>query len=414
MRNERTASRRLIGLIAAGVAFQCAVLFIVMDPHQLFWPDARQYYTIAQDLADGLPYSTPANPANLYQSPGYPFILSLFIRLAGSDLVRLLLLHVAIFPLFLYSLFRLGTEWKGRRVGLITVLIAVFYPYYIYQPLTMYPESLLMYLLPPAALLALELRKTTRYRYAIMLSMLVATMAMIRPTTLCIVPALLFLVKRGSPIAMNKFSAFAAIIISVPLIAVSSWMLRNEVVHGEFIFSTAGAENLLLSYNENASWSIKRNMLPAEIQMKLKNSGSVFERSRIASGEAEKFMGAHPLQALGIAAVHCLDLWNPIPHTTIESGFAQLKYKLIPAFPYIILLLLGAGGMVLCRRDVFVQSLMMLMLLNTVCNGVVAVSVRYRLVADFAFILPAAWLIAEKSRGVNLKKAFASWLRRIA
>ena len=83
----------LVACIGVAVIFHLAVLFLFMDPHNLFWPDPQENYAIAKDLANGLPYSTPDEESNLGRGIGYPYFLSLLIGVIGPDLLGLRLVH---------------------------------------------------------------------------------------------------------------------------------------------------------------------------------------------------------------------------------------------------------------------------------------------------------------------------------
>jgi 4-amino-4-deoxy-L-arabinose transferase-like glycosyltransferase len=336
-----------------------------MSPDTLFWPDPKHYYSIARGLTEGSPYSTHETVENLYRSPGYPFVLSLMMKIVGTDLVNLRLFHIALFPVFLFTLYKLGTLWKGKLVGLISVLFAVLYPYYIYQPLTLYPESFLVYMFPGMLMLMLLLRNNIKYYLLALLSGLIALAIMIRPTSVYLIPVAFFLIAWRNGLQIKRIIAVGAILALIPVVTVCTWMVRNEIVHGNLIFSTAGSKNLLMSYNENATWRKKVVLLPSCIRKRVDATKDVFEKQEIYKEEVIKYLENQPIKAFTIAFMQCLDLWNPIPRTTTKNGFSQLKFKIVVAIPYIFLLMTGFIG------------------------------VRYRLVTDFAFIIMAAYAIGN-------------------
>ncbi len=402
MKKDKTTLYFLVSLLVIGVVFQCVVLFFIIDPSALNWYDSECYYSIASELAEGAPYSTAESSANLYFSPGYPFILSLMMRIVGTQVVHIRLFHIALFPFFLLTLYQLGRLLKGKTVGLISVLFAVVYPYYLYQPLALYPESFLIYIFPGMLILMFLLREKIRYPLLILLSGVIALAVMIRPVLVYLIPFAWFIIVRWKGCPIKRVIAVGAVLTLIPSAVVCGWMVRNKIVHGDFIFSKSGAYNLLLSYNENADWRIKKAPFPNDIQERLRTAKNDSEKQQIYREEAFNFIKKHPVKSLNIAFMQCLDLWNPIPRTTIDEGFAQSKYKILAAIPYLFFLIAGGFGFVKERKLLFFQFLVVLMVLNTVFNGIVAISVRYRLVTDFAFIIMAAYTIKTGLEKIHL------------
>ena len=307
------------GIMLAGVLFQLVVLFFLMEPNKLFWYDPMDYYTIASNLAHGLPFSTEDTLQNLYRSPGYPFVLSAMIRIVGTKIISLRLFHIALFPVFLWTLYKLGAFWKGKQVGLVSAAFGIFYPLYIYQPLTLYPESFLLYLFPGIILLTFMLRENMRIGLLVFLSALVTLAILIRPTCIYFIPIILFAIFWQKKWQFKKLAITGSILALIPVLAVSSWMVRNKIVHHHLVFSVAGAEGLLMSYNENATWKHKKVEWPDSVQKRVKNARDFFDKQDILTEEAMKFIKRNPVKSFGLAVFRCFDIWNPIPRRRIFS-----------------------------------------------------------------------------------------------
>lgn len=386
----------LILIMLAGILLQLALLFIGMDPDKVDWFDPQDYVRIGRDLAQGEPFSTIENERNLYFSPGYPYLLAAMIKIVGPRVISIRIFHILLFPVFIYFLYRLGKDWKNEQTGLILAALALVYPFYIYVPLTLYPEAILLYLIPVIIWLMLKSGNSPRWYMLLISGALIALAVMIRPTAIFTIPVFVFYVSLKSGWKFKKFLMIGVLICIIPVLAVFGWMLRNNSVHGKPVFSSAGGYNLLMSYNQNATIGVKLDYpLPIEIQKRLDKAANKEEIQSIAQEEALKFIKGHPFKALKLAFYKQLDLWNPFPRTTTKSGFARPQFKLISAIPYIIFLLLGIIGFIRNRKDGFTIALLCLTLLNCLLNGLIAVSVRYRLITDFAFILLAATVISE-------------------
>ncbi len=411
MKKNRIHLFILLSIIIIGLSLQFVTLFFAMEPDVLFWPDPKHYYEIASDLAKGEPYSTIETQENLYRSPGYPFILSLMMRIFGKSVMKLRLIHIALFPIFLFSLYKLGSLWKNQITGLICAFLGALYPLYVYTPLTLYPESFLLYLFPGIFILILKLKDKVHYNLLFLLSALITLAIMIRPTCVyLLVVVFLYLIwhRTLNGLHMKKLIVISILLSIMPMVSVSGWMVRNKVVHDRFLFSTAGLKNILMSYNENANWQSKNAPLPTSVREKILGAADDKKRNEIYIYEIKKFIKNHPFKVSYIAFMQCLDLWNPVPRTATKEGLARLRFKIILAISYVFFLILGFFVIIREKKDAFVKCLVITMIFNTVINGLMAVSVRYRLLTDFAFILPASFaveklLIRLRSRTILIK-----------
>ncbi|MFH1279807.1 MAG: glycosyltransferase family 39 protein [Candidatus Eisenbacteria bacterium] len=393
MKNHRPTLATITGIILLGVALQSAVLFFALDPHKLYWKDARIYYKSAVRLHEGHPFSTTDDSAGMWHPPGYSYILSYMMKVAGTNVLNLRLFHVALFPVFLVLLYRLGAVWRGERTGRIAMILGALYPPYIYMSLSLYAESLLIYMYVGIALLVFLLARRPTYLVLIPLVLLISVAVMMRPTALIlsIVAALVML--HGERSEWKRALAMGLLVIAVPGALATGWCIRNSHVHGRFTFSATAAGTLLANYNEGASWRDKKVSLPEEIQQKLSSASTFEEKDKIRTDAVRKFIREHPFWSMKIALLQSIASWSPWPVTMSTGGHAGWKYKGGAAVPFGLLCVFGIWGIVRERKDRFVQSLVLLMILNTVANGVAGVSYRYRVVTDFALILTASVIL---------------------
>jgi hypothetical protein len=380
----------LAGIISLGLAFQLIILFWVLDPNDLFWPDPKLYYGIAKGLYAGGPYSTVGNDSNIVVAPGYPYILSFMMHIVGTSVVALKLCHVALFPLFLYSLYKLGEAWQGERTGLVFTFLGIFYPYYLYIPLTLYTESFSIYLFPFIAYLIFKLRNNYHWSHMLLLSVLIALSIMIRPTNVYWIVIGLFYMLYKKHYSISELIKRSLVMILIPIICVLAWLERNKNLYGDYIF-TKTQTVILDTYNENRRIGSKEwAPLPEGIQKRLSGAKNFKEINHISQEEVKSFIFSRPFRALAIAFMNCVNYWNPIPKTFTKDGMASNKFKILAAIPYVVFLFLGTIGFIRKRRDLFAQTLLLLMLLNTLFNAPLMVSVRYRVIVDFSFILLAS------------------------
>lgn len=396
MRKNNVKTKSVMLVATAGVVLQILILFVILpEPSKLSWPDPNHYYNIARTLYDGGPYSTAENARNLYRSPGYPFILSLAMHIAGTSIIGIRLFHIALFPFFLITLYKLGEKLFGHRTGILTMLLCVLYPIYLYVPLTLYPESLLIYIFAAIALFLLYARENLSTTILILLGAFICLAVMIRPTAVVWIPVAFFYLGWKSNLRPMTYVKLVVVLVVLPAACVFSWMQRNYSVHGCRVFTTAGSVNLLNSYNENSTWKNKSNFVDptGEFERKLSQKETLAEREDLRMFEVRKFIMNNPGKALKLVFMRCLDLWNPIPRTTTRDGAARLKFKIVNAATFLPLVILGLSGFAINLRSLFTKSLLALVVLNTAINGIAAVSIRYRAVTDFALILMAAFVL---------------------
>jgi len=359
-----------------------------MDPHILEWPDPNNYYSIAKSLASGDSYSIDIE--NLYRSPGYPYFLSFIIRLVGSNILFIRLVHVGFYAVFLIGVYCLGKEWKESKFGLLLTFVCSLYPYFIYLPLTLYPEALLIFISSWIIYFLLRMVNEFTYYNLFMACLFISVGILARPTYIIIAFTFFFYLIIVKTLLLNRLKVFIFLII-IPVFILSLWGYRNLKVHDHFIISTAASKNLYLSFNENATIYTKSDCpIPEKIQKKLALAKNVFEEDNIYKASAIEFIKQNKLHSFYLASFRIIDLWNPIPHTS--TNYSLLK-KILSSIPYSMIVLLAFGGFYLLRKESFSYLLIAIFVLNTIANGVFAVSVRYRLIFDIILIMFATYYI---------------------
>lgn len=378
----------LLGIIFFGCILQILFLFILMNPHLLEWPDPKDYYAIAQTLARGDSYTTDVS--NLYRSPGYPYFLSFIIGIVGSNILFIRLVHILFYAFFLLGVYFLGKEWKGSKFGLFLTFACSLYPYFVYIPLTLYPESLLIFISSWIVFVLLKMTKSFSYQNLFIASFLISTGILVRPTYIIISIVFFLYLFIAKSLFFNKLKVFVFLIL-IPMFILSLWGYRNLRMHNHFIISTAASINLYSSFNENTTIYTKSDCpIPEEMQSKLAQAKNVFEKDSIYKSSAIEYIIQNRLHCIYLASVRIIDLWSPIPHTS--TNYSLLK-KILSAIPYSVILLLSFLGIYLLRKEPLTYLLMGIFVLNTIVNGMLAVSIRYRVIFDIILIMFATYYV---------------------
>lgn len=378
----------LLSIICFGCCLQLLFLFIFMNPHVLEWPDPNNYYSIAKGLVRGDSYSIDLE--NLYRSPGYPYFLSFIISVVGSNILFIRLVHIGFYAIFLIGVYYLGKEWKGFKFGLLLTFICSLYPYFIYLPLTLYPEALLIFISSWIIYLLLRIVNSFSYYDLFIACFFISVGILTRPTYIIIAFTFFFYLIVTKTLLLNKLKVLIFLIV-IPIFILSSWGYRNLKMHDHFIISTAANKNLYLSFNENATIYTKSDCpIPEKTQKKLALAKNIFEQDSIYKASAIEFIKQNKLHSFYLASVRVIDLWNPIPHTS--TNYSLLK-KILSSIPYSVILLFSFFGFYSLRKESFSYLLIAIFVLNTIVNGIFAASVRYRLIFDIVLIMFATYYV---------------------
>ncbi len=398
-------SRWLFLILCFGFSAQMLFLFFFINPYVLEWPDPNHYLRIANALANGDSYSSDIY--NLYRSPGYPYFLYLIIVFTGNNLLLIRLIHVALYIVFLIGVYYLGKEWKGQSYGLLLTFVCVLYPYYIYIPLTLYPEALLIFISSWIVYLFLRIDRYSNNIDLAIASLIISVGVLTRPTYIIASIAFFAYISIFRTSISNKIKVFIFLII-IPFSFLSLWGYRNLQIHNHFIISTAGSINLYKGFNENTTIYTKSDCpIPIDVQNKLSLAKDDFEKDSIYKKSAIDYIKQNPLRSMYLASVRMLDLWNPIPHTTTNYSLTK---KILSSIPYAIVLFLSFFGFYLLRKEKFVYLLIGIVLLNTGANGIFAVSIRYRVIFDIVIIMLFTYYIF-KIVPFYLNKSNNKWIR---
>ncbi len=389
----------LLSIICFGCCLQLLFLFVFMNPHVLEWFDPNDYYSIAKSLAGGNSYGIDLE--NLYRSPGYPYFLSFIISVVGSNILFIRLVHIGFYAIFLIGVYYLGKEWKGVKFGLLLTFICSLYPYFIYLPLTLYPEALLIFISSWIIYFLLRIVNSFSYYNLFIACFFISVGVLTRPTYIIIAFTFLLYLIVTKALFLNKLKVLVFLII-IPVSILSSWGYRNLKMHDHFIISTAGNKNLYLSFNENATIYTKSDCpIPEKTQKKLALAKNIFEQDSIYKASAIEFIKQNKLHSFYLASIRVIDLWNPIPHTS--TNYSLLK-KILSSIPYSMVLLFSFLGFYSLRKESFSYLLIAIFVLNTIANGIFAASVRYRLIFDIILIMFATYYLYSLALRYKEKK----------
>jgi len=373
-----------------GIMFQLIILlFVLPNKSLLSWHDPKHYYSIAIELSEGLPYSTKLSYDNLLRSPGYPYYLFLLIKIIGKNVLYLRIFHIVLFPLIILEIYYIAVSIGGFKVGVFSSVLATIHPYFLYIPLTLYSETVLLFLYPLIILLTILVKKKNLFIYWVLLALFFVASVFVRPTSVgFIVFIFLYLcINEKNNINLKKC---IVLFVLLPFSVVNLWMYRNYCVHGTYLFTTTIYENILMSFNEDSIIRSLNEPLDPYLEKNLNNSANLSERNEIILRTAKNFIYNNPIKATYLCLMRILYYWSPIIETNTKTGEGRLAYKIIIGFYSLPLTVFGFVGLYRLRKIKIFKLFIYILVIGTLITAPFMVSARYRLVYDFLLIISLA------------------------
>jgi len=219
-----------------GIFFICLIIRIVLVlRYPQFAPDTQIYDTIALNLTRGLGYTVDGSTPHVIRPPLYPFFLAGIYSVFGHSLLAVRLIQAVIGSLTVIFICKLGlTISDNRMVGIVSALIACFYPRLLMPVAYILSESLTTFLLIVSVWLLTESIKRCKITLGLGAGFLLGLVTLSLPATLAFAAfscAGLFLIYRRS---RRWFPLWAGFSVAM-MIAIAPWTIRNYVAFKTFI-----------------------------------------------------------------------------------------------------------------------------------------------------------------------------------
>jgi len=241
-------------LAISGTLVRLVFIYYAHLHGSLPFSDEVDYEHIATSLSLGNGFVQNGSRYSAYRAPAQPLFLALFFRFLGHHLIYVKIAEAIILAMIPFVCARigygLGLSVAASNVG---ATIATFHPGLLYASATIYPSVLTTCGLTLGIwLCSLAMSKPdaiSKSDFGISIGAGLS-LGLASSATTTFAP-LAFL---ASLVMLSKKSYRSAIIIgllgTIPVIA---WMVRNELVMGEFTLATNGGYNLFLGANDNAT-----------------------------------------------------------------------------------------------------------------------------------------------------------------
>ncbi len=340
-----------------GLAFALRVAYLVglgqLDEPLSF--DEQSYHNLAQSLAAGDGY-TSGGKATAFRPPGYPIFVAALYLVFGHSFAIVRLVQAALGAVTLVIVYLIGARLFNPRVGLIAALYGALYPLLIVMTGEIYSEVLLTGLLASLLLFMVLDQQKPRRIYPWLIGLLLGIVALVRPNMLPLVGLfpLCFFAVHPPRRAVTR----ALTVVSITLLCVVPWTLRNYLVFREWIPLTTQTGVIFWEGNNPAANgsgiapdpNVWNGPNPPQLGISGWHGLTEQESSDRFIQVALDWMRAHPVQALTLMPLKLRQLWSPLALTMVsERQLPALAERIVPA-PYAAFLGLVLVGLIDTRH----------------------------------------------------------------
>lgn len=211
--------------------------------------DAELYLNLAKRLYETGSYLNNSGDYSVYFPVGYPFILSIFLRVYSDAVLVGKIFNIIIFSgtlIILYSLFKSKLN-KNQLV--IFLLTFAFLPNNFFSSNVLMTDYLFLFMV--WLILFIVLREKIRFFHLIIIGILIGLTAYIRPLALAFpLLFLLYFIKLDKKSAILKFGIIAIFM----FLTILPWTLRNYNLFDSIILVSANTgTNFLIGNHPNAN-----------------------------------------------------------------------------------------------------------------------------------------------------------------
>lgn len=370
--------------------------------------DSAGYWELARTMAAGEPYQYGSPDAKIFRTPGYPFLLSLLFRVfqGAPPVLAARALSALLGTLAVLLVIRLGQQLFTPQIGLLAGVWTALYPEAIAMSTFVLSEApfCVFMLLHLSAWVAAWQAEVPRQRVlqALLGGVFGGVATLMRPSWLLFLPfaACLALVLTNQ---RPKHAAIVGAMLAGLCLTMLPWWVRNYCVAGRFVpTSLQVGASLYDGLSPTATGASEMSFVPEFIaEQRAADAAAeaplpgIFEdrldtRMRDASVQWTR---QNPWQALQLAGVKFLRMWNFVPNAAEMRG-GTLRLALAATYsPTILLALIGVWRY--ARRGWPYVLCLLPAPYFTILHCIFVSSIRYRQPAMLPLIVLAAAVVWE-------------------
>lgn len=246
--------KNFLSIVLLGIVLRVILLLFLGTDGQSDW----EYGIIAENIVDGKGYSfyyfdegkltheikEGSNPASsAYMAPGYVYLLVAIKLISNSHLENYIAFgfNIIFFIAAMFYLFRIAHSLFGGKVAVVSILIYALIPEFIYTSYSIGTTQI--YHLFLVLIIYYSSKGTNANKFLLPIILGIAVLFRFELFLLLVMITLLMLIRKNYSQAL--------LLLVIPTLFLSPWIIRNQQVFNEFIpFSTTGGLNLYRGSNE--------------------------------------------------------------------------------------------------------------------------------------------------------------------
>ncbi len=365
-----------------------------------------EYMTIAENLLNGQGYSfdewgrTILQPSS-FLPPIYIYWCTFFMWLSPHDFLIMYIAQAVVAASGCFPAFLIGRTMFSERVGLIFAFIYVFFPELIY--LHSRPVSEFLYVVFALWMIYGYLRQKD--------GDLEASNAWVRAFALGVLGGITILVKEAATVILAAI--MIALLIRRPsiktvrhyllpmaagtLLIMSPWIIRNAIVHKQFVPIRTGYGITLWLANHHGATGTDKTLEGEYVLAKMDSSylnqmnrmlpKDEQERDKVYIAEVRRFIAHYPMEYLRLCGKRLqYYLWFDETHPIAKS--------IIYRFGYIFAMVFGVCGFLIAYRHSKLDPIIVLIYLGYLLLYIpVLILPRYRIMSVILLLLLSAYTI---------------------
>ena len=304
----------------------------------LNFPDERQYFAIATNMATGHGFSLNGTDPTALFPVLYPALMAIFIK-AGATIPVLRFINfifLSCTPYVIRSILRHEDSEPGTGVS---VILLIFYCVLFYTAGTLYPQTL--YTLILLLLVRCAIDAGSDIRYAIAFGVLCTVLMLVHSSGAFIPPLVGIWIILS---AANKKTALVNVCIgaAVAIICLSPWVVRNYAVFHRFIpLTTHGGDTLYIGNNPHTSLSTWYNYINDDFYQKVGRLPEE-EQNHYYFEKTLEFWTGHSIAAAKLYARKLVEYFNFYNNLFVskEFGFTKKMIMFITYYPLLSCLII--------------------------------------------------------------------------
>jgi hypothetical protein len=332
-----------------------------------------------------------------YQFPLYPILIAPgYYTGYGPQLA--ILLNIAFGTTAAWIVYLIGlrlNHWRNGNLAIVASIITAFHPFLsFYQVSGVHSFALDMLLAVALTYYSIECR-IYRIRTVFYVAFVSGLILLERPTLIFFgFPMFYSLLKRD----YARIPVKSIILLLLPVLMISSWLLRNGIIYGKFSYISSTGQNLWIGIQEDTEGTAQLpngdsyyNLLSAEQLRTLSNLGPLEMN--------EYFLQLYKNQLNGTVfwrmyMIKIRNFWFSRSSLGVDYG------GLIPSWGYLVLRVYGLILVILIlfsfqRRNFIIMSIFFSILSLSVIQAIFYVEMRHRFVAEPLILLLALVQIQE-------------------